>query len=507
MTSRITTAFSIFQAKTFIDFFESLGEEDTLYAFTSDPTPVNDNPENDLLPPNPSINQQLAKEAIYENALTAVKINPSSASRATKRFNWALGEKFVPYSNEINVLEHDDKFYCLVEIFENGNRNLRVYKCLYAPTDEEGNILPVGWNNIEGEDYRPRGDINQPVVITNDDYIWNYMYSILPFQETLFLDRAFIPIPETPTENLEDLVEGTQKYEIKVSIDNAEKGTIYNTTILDTGSFLNDGSYTLEVFNGTPEDNVITEYKARAIIKNGQVKTVLLINAGKGYIGDVQVRLPQAAINNLSELPNLQVDLSPDFGHASDPVNELGGNFIIINARKYFSADEKIPVTRNDFRTLSIVKNPIDESTGNIAKREFYDLTYKMKFSNGIEGVYEDSRLIKTRAESSEGERKTVEVVGVGFDEGEKDGSLISVIPKGLVYPDGTFNNSKEPSVGEFYRVLPEDEQTQLNADVLIEYRKPLIRPFSGEIFLIEHRKPLNRIDDQIESYSFIFSF
>ena len=507
MTSRITTAFSIFQAKTFIDFFKSLGESDTLYAFTSDSTPVDGNPENDLFPPNPSINQQLSKEAIYENALTAIKVNPSSVSRVTKRFDWELGEKFVPYSNQINVLEHDDKFYCTVEFFENGTRNLRVYKCLYAPSDELGNILPTGWNNIEAEDYRPRGDINQPVFRTNDDYVWNYMYSILPFQETLFLDRAFIPIPETPTENLSDLVEGTQKYELKISIDNAERGTIYNTSILKSGSLLNDGNYTLEVFNGTTEDNITTIYKAKAIIKQGRVKAIELVNSGKGYSGDIQIKLPAGAINDFSELPELKADLSPDLGHNSDPVNELGGNFIMINARKYFSEDEKLPFTRNDFRTLSLIKNPIDESTGNIAKREFYDLTYKMKFKNGVEGIYEDAKLIKTKAESSLGERKTVEVVGVGFDEGEKDGSLISIIPKGAIYPDSSFDISKQPSIGEFYRVFPEDGQTELNSDVVIEYKKPLIKPFSGEVLLIEHRKPLNRIDDQIESYSFVFSF
>ena len=506
MTSRVTTAFSMFQAKTFMNFFETIGTKDSLYAITADPLPIDGDENNDILPPNPEINQTLAKSAVYENALTAVKIQASSASRITRRFDWAIGTTFVPFSNKINVLEHEDKFYCLVETIENGSKSLKVFKCLYAPTDEYGNYLAVGWNNIKNAVYKPVGDVNQTTEVTADGYIWTYMYSIYPYQETSFLSNSFMPVPETPAENLAELVEGSQKYEMSIVSSNAEFGAVYNIDIHSQGRDLNDGQYKLEVFNGYSQTSVSSAYNGIATILGGFVRKIELINAGKGYSGNISVRLPHSAVNSISILPELIVDVSPNKGHGSDPVNELGANLVMINARKYFSEDD-ISVIRNDFRTLAIIKNPIDETTGDIAKQEYYDMTYKMRMKTGVEGVSEDAFLEKTQSEADTGAFKNVLVVGVSAAEGDQDGTLLSIIPKGAVYSDGSVDFSKEPAAGESYRTKSDLNQSPLASDFLMVYDKPLLRKYSGEVLQLEHRKPLNRIEGQIESYGFIFGF
>ena len=513
MTSRVTTAFSIFQANSFMKFFSDLGKNESLYAFTSDCLPIDNNEENDILPPNPEINQNLAKSRIYDNALTAVKINSSSASRVTKRFDWKLGATFVPYSTEINTITHSDPFYCLSESFDpiTGSRKLDVYKCLYSPRDSEGNILSVGWNNIENGRYRPSGDSVHQIDVTDDFYRWFYMYSVYPYQETAFLSDTLLPVPETPSEeSLNDLIEGTQKYQLRLNIDNAVEGTIFNISVIDGGRNLIDGKHRVQVFNGSLQKPVTTPYIGFANIKNGTVTHIELNTPGVGYTGSVSIRLPDTATNDTSVLPKLVVDVSPGIGHGADCANELGANYILINVRKYFSSEERGTVTRNDFRTLSIIRNPIDESTGGIAQNEYYDLTHKMKMSNGIEGVTEDSFIIKTQIEPDTGATKTALVVGVGKDETDEnaiDGTLLSVIPKGSVYPDGTVDYSKTPAAGEAYRLKTENGEVVLSSDFLIEYTKPIIRKYSGEVLQIEHRKPLNRMEGQIETFTFVFSF
>lgn len=510
MTSRVTAAFSNLQAKSFLNYLINNKDKDSFYVFTSDPVPVNGDPNNDLTPPNPEINQERAKNMVYSNALTATKILPGSVSRVTRRFDWAIGEIFVPYTTSINPLTHQEKYYCIVEKNDSisGIRKLDVYKCLYTPTDENGQYLPVGWNNIASGRYKPSSDQNNPVDMTDDFYYWNYMYTITPYQEAAFLSSVFMPIPETPEKSeYHDLVEGTQRYDLRISAETAIKGSIYNISIKNPGALLNDGLYNLSVFDGGTENSVTTPYYGKMLIENGMVKKIDLKVPGHGYTGNAIVDIPRECFKSeTSTLPVLIADISSSTGHGSDPVQELGGNYVMVNARKYFSEAERGTVTRNDFRTLSIVRNPIDESTGDIAQGDYYDLTYKMKFGYGIEGVYEDSYIVRTQTEQ-DNSLKTALVVGVGNKPGEKDGTLLSVIPKGADYGNGIFDLSKDHATGESYRLKTSLNQAVLSSDFLLEYTKPLIKRFSGEIIQLEHRKPLNRTEGQIEVYSFTFSF
>lgn len=502
MTARTTTSFSLFQAKAFLSYFRNLGSGESLYAFTSNPIPIDEDENNDIVIPNPTIIPQFAKKAVYDFALTAKKIEPNSASLCTKRIDWMSGQIYTPYRNDINVVRHDEEFYVMKESVTNGVRFLNVYKCLYAPFDTDNGITLPSTSPPESRDLTP--------FITNDGYIWKYMYSISPFQESSFLTREFMPVPDVQEDlDLDDLIEGTQNYQLQTAIVNAAQGTIYSSTVIDGGSGLADGVWPLEVHNGTTLSSPSQPYKANAFVSQGVVRHIELVQAGIGYTGSVSLRMPAVAITSSSILPQLTADISQGLGHGTDIPQELGANFIVVNTRKYYSEDDEVgtAVTRNDFRTISIVRNPIDERTGGIANDDFYDMTYKMTVSTGIEGISEDSHIVKVTAEA-EGQRKQALVVGVGTaSDGFQDGTLISCIPRGALYPDGTYDPSMQPVVGEYFRLDVTADQVPLRSDLIQQFERPFLMPYSGEVLQLENRKPLNRIVGQLESFSFVFAF
>ena len=97
-------------------------------------------------------------------------------------------------------------------------------------------------------------------------------------------------------------------------------------------------------------------------------------------------------------------------------------------------------------------------------------------------------------------------VIGIGpANEYSLVGTLLSVIPIGAVFPDGIIDTSVAPRKGESYRV--ELANGISTASTLKNVTYPTLKPYSGEVIQIEHRKPLNRIERQMESYSFLFVF
>ena len=50
--------------------------------------------------------------------------------------------------------------------------------------------------------------------------------------------------------------------------------------------------------------------------------------------------------------------ISPQFGHGADPVEELGGNYIIVNSRLEFNEGAGDFPVDNDFRRIGLCQDP-----------------------------------------------------------------------------------------------------------------------------------------------------
>ena len=59
--------------------------------------------------------------------------------------------------------------------------------------------------------------------------------------------------------------------------------------------------------------------------------------------------------------------ISPFYGHGADPVQELGGNFICVNARLEFAEGSGDFPVDNDFRRIGLIQDPFNVGTTTVA--------------------------------------------------------------------------------------------------------------------------------------------
>ena len=55
--------------------------------------------------------------------------------------------------------------------------------------------------------------------------------------------------------------------------------------------------------------------------------------------------------------------ISPQYGHGANPVEELGGNMVMINSRLEFAEGSGDFPTDNDFRRIGLIQDPFSSGT------------------------------------------------------------------------------------------------------------------------------------------------
>ena len=70
--------------------------------------------------------------------------------------------------------------------------------------------------------------------------------------------------------------------------------------------------------------------------------------------------------------------ISPINGHGANPIEELGGNYAIVNSRLEFAEGSGDFPTDNDFRRIGLIKNPVQSSDSAITQLSSLTSTNQM---------------------------------------------------------------------------------------------------------------------------------
>lgn len=224
------------------------------------------------------------------------------------------------------------------------------------------------------------------------------------------------------------------------------------------------------------------------------VNKIKVINGGSGYTkANVSFINASGYIGNVTS-PKFNVEISPKFGHGYDAVRELGGFFIMINTK--FNFDEYNITTNNDFRQVSLVRDPIDNNTGSLATENGYVQT-KVLSLQSEEPNQPFSNAVKDKIVRISSDSKT-------------NGIIVDVIQETLnevtTKKVRVSNTNGNFEVGQTIQVIAEDE-TILSQAVIQSIESEKIQPFSGDILFIEQRSPVNRDKNQIEDIKIILEF
>jgi hypothetical protein len=379
------------------------------------------------------------------------------------RANWSQGTIYSGYDDA--VVGHPSNAYFVL------NDNNQVFMCIRPGRDTFG---VVGSSTVQ-----PSGT-SVAAYETADGYVWKLCYALSALQSNTFLAANFLPCQFIDSAGPGDDPSVIQQEEIQAA---AIPGQINVIKLSKNGS-----GYT-----GVPTVTIVgngTGARATATVSGGVVSKVeiddssgtLLMGTGYTY-ANVSITGGGAADSNVAEG---RISLSPAAGFGADARIDLRSTALMFNAKPEGALNDDF-VIGNDFRQITLVRNPTDEAgapytlaTGSCLRHmKFGSITVPFTPDKTIEGAESLSRAWVDYVDSSDTYYHQNEQTGFGsFNEGE----LVAEIDgsgSGVLQGDGVDGDSDAYVVADINR-------------------------YSGEVLYIDNRAAVVRSAEQTEDIKII---
>jgi hypothetical protein len=279
----------------------------------------------------PSANSSVASELeIWQYMIGGKNITGADIAHVIPRNDWAANTIYVAYDHMDADLHNTARpFYCV-------NSNYSVYKCLGNNSNSSSNSNTLGANStVEPTSVNPN-----TVIETSDGYLWKYMYSVSDSDQLRFTTAEWVPVKTIPADD------SSVQWQVQSG---ADDGGINFIEVTDGGSGYTNGSNITVTVSG---DGSSATGTATLNTTTNTVNSISVTNPGTGYRYGSVVIAGGAGTGALA-----RPIISPPGGHGSDPLYELGGKNLLLNPR-LVADEEDILETSNDFRQISLVKDP-----------------------------------------------------------------------------------------------------------------------------------------------------
>ena len=498
MSAIITEKFRQHNASQFVESFTE-AVASTYYLFLGKATAYTSTTTGgtDSSPPTPSTGPEDEFRA-WRAMLGAKLISSSDVKRSIPRRNWSNGLTFDMYRHDYTSSNtstsgssdlFDSTFYFMTSDF-------RVYKVL----DNNGGSAFSG--------SEPTSESTSP--FASGGYVLKYMYTITTSDFSKFGTTDFIPVATDSTVSAA-----------------ATDGKIESLSIT-AGSGYTDGTYYAAVFGDGNNQGTSSGAIVRITVSSGQIVSFGLtagtdttIHAGGaaytfGFVnlGDDYI-FSDASLSSSASLGSgsggaIEVIISPDGGHGSDAVQELGGHFVML-ATTLTQAEGDDFTTANDFRSVGIVVDPTNFGTSTVATATTRRQTYIVKVDTNS-GTFESDERITQASTGAVG--KVVEFDSslnlLYYQQEEFKGFGTNATTGGYVAFSGTNQITGASSGATGTTTGTTETVTLANANTVTltsGYANPELAFPSGNIIYLENRKPIQRASDQTEDIKVIIEF
>lgn len=375
----------------------------------------------------------------WDNAIVAKRMSLNDISFVVPRRNWTLNIEYDTYDSG------NGNYYVL-------NSKDQVFKCLdnndgAASTDEPQLFLSST-------------SLEEPYFETTDGYKWKYMYTLNTSQKERFLTADWMPV----TYN---------KFVRAAALDRS----IDIVKVTNSGNNYVDGStQSIITVVGDGSGAVL-----KANVSNGHIQNVIVQSRGLNYTKANLVFTDITGGNGSGA--EATVSLAPQNGHGYDPVEELSANTVMLNID--FSGDESgdFPA-ENEFRQISLIKNPYFFNTATLASGQLYNIYTKINVSPGIGDFNNDEYVYQGDTIDT----ATFSAQVIAFDELTNNLFLNNVL--GTFQPNITIKGNLSGAIR-----------------VGVAKTDPELHLYSGKTLMIINQQPLTRDPDQTDRIKFILSF
>jgi len=461
MTAIVTSKFRTLNAENFKEdiagssVFVALGKSDAWSNSTSDTT--------DATPFTPYDTIDSLVEA-RENIFALKKLTAGDVSHVIPRHTWTTGTSYVAWdSNDPDIF--DKKFYVITSEF-------KVYKCIYTPGT--------------GSTQEPTQTLTSPTA-ESDNYIWKYMYTVAVADAEKFLTTSYMPVKTINVESFANdaaaetaLSEGdyAQYLNQKASRDSTTAAGIERIEVTAGGT-----GYT------SAPDVFITgagsSATATATVSNGNVTAITVTAKGTDY-STAHIVISGGGGSDATA----RAVLSPENGHGTNPVKELGAFFSAVNTLLDGTGGGDLTVG-NDFRQITLVKNPFNFGTSTVSTASTLKATAALSFQSTTSSFQVDELI----TQGSGATLAQAFVVEVDTDTGYIHYSQNSKTGYGNFVTGSPVSGATSGAVG-----TPKSSSSAF----LIN---PEVDVHSGDIIFLENRNPIDRTASQIEDVKIIIEF
>jgi len=403
----------------------------------------------------------------YDDMIAMKRIQASDVSHSILRRDWTSGKYYDIYRHNYDgsagqgvdidagtsttrASLFDANFFVITDEYN-------VYKCM-----DNRNASNV----VAASTVKPTGT-STTAFTTADGYVWKYMYSISAADVLKFVSTDFIPV-----KTLDTNPGSTDSYYNQWLVQAAAvSGAIGNIIVTNGGTGYTSAPTVTIAGDGTGAT-------ATATFSGGAVTAINITAAGTGYTY-VTVSLSGGAGTGAAAT----AIVAPKGGHGSDPVEELGGFYVIMNVRlEYADGSGDFPVD-NDYRRIGIIKDPLLYGTTNLATTSTLRATKTLTLQAGVTGTFTVDEIITQATTGATGRI-------VSYDSTNR---IIYYIKQQGVQNNIAFTTGNN--------VTGAGSSAVGNVSAL---GNPEVAIDSGDIIYYENRRPINRASDQLEDIKIV---
>ena len=457
MTAIVTTQFRVVNAENFKEDIQDVSNSVYVAIGKADAWSNSISDLSDTIPFVPNDHGDDLAEA-QQSLIGLKKIASTNVSHVVPRYNWTTGQTYVAWDSSDSDI-YDKRFYVVTDEF-------KVYKCIVA-----------GGGAVSEKPVHIGTDPQETV---GDGYVWKFMYTITAEDSEKFLTNSFMPVKTLATSPVlaeEDVDYNQQQVQINSAASATHLG-IERIVVTDGGS----GYATAPTVNITGDGTGAT---ATATVVAGVVTEISVTAKGTDYtVADITFSGGGGADAAARAV------LAPSTGHGVDPVQELGGFYIGVNARLDGDEEGDFAIGQ-DFRQILLIKNPYDFGTTNVSTAATRRATRSMVLTSITTAPVEDNVL--TGATSG----------AIAFVADYDAGT-------GTVY---YYQNSKSGygtfQAAENVNITAGVNAGTSNAASISSLGDPEHQTGSGQVIFLENRNPINRpaTGNQIEDIKLIIEF
>ena len=453
----------------------------------------------DSAPPTPV--DSVAPESYYWDDMLAAKLI-SSKSFVVPRRDWSATSAFDMYRHDIGGVStgnygttkttsssgatnlFDSTFY-----FKTSTHN--VYKVLY-----NADPLQTGAGNIGGSE--PTNTGNAPFFSNN--YLLKFMYTMSTSDVVNYLTTDFMPV--------------------RVNANSAANRGVFVFMVTSGGSGYPDGTFYTKL-RGDGSGAI-----AKLVVSGNSIQvfgdtTSKMQTEGTGYsfatfdIAGTNIYTDTSASTlisggtlstwNSATAGTIKAIIDPADGHGADDIEELGGHFVMLQAK--FEPTDADAVQVNDFRRVGIVKNPTDSATSSTATISTARTTNAIHMASGGSGAYQVDEKITQASTGAQGRVVEWDATNrilyyvqekystYGLD---TDGNL-TLFSGANAVTGSTSSAAFTPSTGT--------SGTTNGVLFASGYAVPELSRDTGEIIYVENRRAISRASDQTEDIKVVVEF